>query len=129
MKTYEDLLSEKYSGIGYTYSECFDGWNILIDSALHEMLQYINNRKDKDELKDFKIVQIKSKFGGLRIYCNFTPDYIDGIISLAESLSYKTCELCGSCKEVTTEPINRWIWTLCSSCRNEKLKKLNHGII
>ena len=62
-----------------------------------------------------EIVQVKEKFGGLRFYINGGDDYIDGMIDLAETMSYKTCETCGSTKNVgrTTKG---WISTICKDC-------------
>jgi hypothetical protein len=54
-----------------------------------------------DPLDHFSIDQIKEKFGGLRFYISFgeasgeAVDRCDGAISLAEMLSFHTCETCG----------------------------------
>lgn len=40
-------------------------------------------------------VQVKEKFGTLRFYTNYSNDYIDGLIAMAESMSANTCEKCG----------------------------------
>lgn len=68
------------------------------------------------------IIQIKEKFGGLRFYIDGGDDTIYGMISLAEGMSYRTCEFCG-----TTENVGRtqgWIITCCKSCleSNDNLK-------
>lgn len=41
-------------------------------------------------------VQVKEKFGGLRFYTNGGDSVVDGILRMAESMSYRTCEVCGS---------------------------------
>ena len=41
-------------------------------------------------------IQVKEKFGGLRFYYCGGDEYIRGVSALAESLSYVTCEVCGS---------------------------------
>jgi hypothetical protein len=73
----------------------------------------------------FQIDQIKEKFGGLRFYYSGGDDYIDGMTSLAESLSYRICEYCGTTKEVGIT--KGWNITVCSTCRekNESVKSLN----
>jgi hypothetical protein len=73
----------------------------------------------------FQIDQIKEKFGGLRFYYSGGDDYIDGMTSLAESLSYRICEYCGTTKEVGIT--KGWNITVCSSCRekNESVKSLS----
>ena len=58
--------------------------------------------------------QVKEKFGGLSFYTNGYTDVIGGMISMAESMSYRTCEVCGN----PGRPNNRgWISTLCDTHR------------
>jgi hypothetical protein len=70
------------------------------------------------------IDQIKEKFGGLRFYYHGGDKVIDGMTSLAESLSYRICESCGSTKDVGQT--QGWIYTVCKSCydKNERANKL-----
>ncbi len=63
--------------------------------------------------------QVKSKFASLRFYTYNADDYVNGLISMAESMSYRICENCGSNQEVSQNK-NGWIETLCKSCRNKK---------
>jgi len=70
------------------------------------------------------ITQIKEKFGGLCFYYFGGDDTISGMVHLAESLSYRTCEQCG-----TTNNVGRtkgWIYTCCWDClnKNERAKDL-----
>jgi hypothetical protein len=72
---------------------CNDGWLGIISSAC-EILE--NHLKKTGKSEDFKFVQIKEKFGGLRIYTEgYSDDFIEGVVRMAESLSYKTCEITG----------------------------------
>jgi hypothetical protein len=66
------------------------------------------------------IGQIKEKFGGLRFYYSGGDNSIGGMVFLAERLSYKICETCGSTKNVTQT--EGWIKTLCEDCMT-KIKK------
>jgi len=68
------------------------------------------------------ITQIKEKFGGLCFYISGGDDTIYGMISLAESLSYRTCEFCGTTKDVGRT--QGWITTCCKPCldSNERLQ-------
>lgn len=73
---------------------------------------------------DFRVTQIKEKFGGLRFYYNGGDKFIDGAVSLSETMSYHTCEICG-----TTEHVGQtsgWVYTICYKCRekNPKIKNL-----
>lgn len=69
-----------------------DGWiDLVLD--LHEKISYID--------PDYKIVQAKEKFGGLRYYINHSldgiaPRIISDLIFYAESRSLKLCQVCGS---------------------------------
>jgi hypothetical protein len=92
--------------------ECGDGWKPIIDNVLNEIIKY--NLKNKEKII---VTQIKEKFGGLRIYTNFSIDYIDALIDVAEEESYKTCEKCGSKVNITTNTTG-WYKTLCDNCRN-----------
>jgi hypothetical protein len=92
MKTYEQLSLE-YKDILDCGFECGEGWARLIESTLNVCQHRIQNTKG---LSDFKFVQIKEKFGGLRMYYTSADQYISGVIDLAERLSYTTCETCGA---------------------------------
>jgi len=62
---------------------------------------------------DVKVVQVKEKFGGLRIHLNGGPQWLQDMAYRMEELSYHTCEYCG--KE--GKPRNgNWIKTLCEEC-------------
>jgi hypothetical protein len=81
--------------------------------ALGEWI-YKNAPKSKRSSIFIHIDQVKEKFGGLRFYYSGGDDTIDGIVSLAESLSYQICENCGSTKDVGQT--QSWISTLCKEC-------------
>lgn len=81
---------KKYTNIPSICFECDDGWEDL----LHSMFSIINQYLERKKL-DFKFTQIKEKFGGLRCYTQGSDDFIDGVIDLAENMSYKTCEVTG----------------------------------
>jgi hypothetical protein len=73
------------------------------------------------ELQDqFKVEQIKQKFGSLRFYMNRTTPYMDGAIHLAESMSYHTCEFCGN--QGGSKQVGGWSAVLCDGCYKIKLE-------
>ena len=88
--------------------ECGDGWFDL----LWNLCEDIEKLNPPD---DFEVHQVKEKFGGLRFYIGVATDEIFNCIHQAETESYKTCEICGSKDNVTSE--GRWIETLCKECR------------
>ena len=55
-------------------------------------------------------VQIKEKFGGLRFYTGPATEKHHNYITFAESMSYRTCEVCGASGKTYT---NGWHKTLC----------------
>jgi hypothetical protein len=65
--------------------------------------------------------QVKEKFGGLRFYTNGYTDVINGMIRMAESMSYRTCEVCGSPGRSNHYG---WISTLCDTHRLERGEEL-----
>ena len=70
-----------------------------------------------------QIDQVKEKYGGLRFYYTGGDHTIDGMVSLAESLSYKICEDCGSTKDIGYT--KGWIATMCKECYEKHPNKEN----
>lgn len=91
--------------------ECGNGWYDL----LYKLCEDIEAAEPPE---DFKIEQIKEKFGGLRFYYISGNAEISSLVNAAESNSYKICEGCSSTEGVTTE--GSWITSLCADCRNER---------
>ena len=92
-----ETLLTKYpkilSSLRYGSIECDDGWYTLIDTLCLLIQSYIDTH---DQIPQVEALQIKEKFGGLRFYCNGGNEYINGMIRLAEELSYKICDVCGN---------------------------------
>lgn len=95
--------------------ECGDGWFEIINRACERISSHIKNRKEDT---DFRWMQIKEKFGGLRLYeFGHSSEYIQGVIAMAESMSYCTCEQCGK----PGAPKGKgWITTLCDECDQKR---------
>ena len=94
--------------------ETGDGWFWLLD-LLCAMLQF-----DTDHNQEPQVIasQVKEKYGGLRFYNNGASDTQEGIIRLAERMSYSICENCGSTE--ATQNKKGWILTLCKKCRKNR---------
>ena len=105
--------------------ECGDGWYNLLDDLCDSIQFHIDYNIKNTELESSQVVvkQIKEKFGGLRFYFRGGNEYINGMVSFAEKMSYKICEHCGTNKNVTTEGKD-WIITLCNNCRDIHNKKI-----
>ena len=69
--------------------------------------------------RPFLVFQVKEKFGLLRFYPNYYTDEIKKHISAAESLSFKTCEKCGTTNNVKLQT-KGWRKVLCDKCSNSE---------
>lgn len=98
-----------------------DGWFDIIDTLCHTIQHHLDWKRGSDKFKGMPdeewdechqtvAVQVKEKWGGLRFYVSNSDDYIDGAISLAESLSLRTCEQCGAPGKPRG---GGWVRTLC----------------
>jgi hypothetical protein len=105
-----------------------DGWYNLLDVLCNNIQSHLDNieraneyKKEKGQettpIEQIEAVQVKEKFGGLRFYVNYQDQYIEGLIDMAESMSYKICETCGNTGSPNKEG---WIITLCEHCREKR---------
>ena len=88
--------------------ECGPGWYSVLDVLFEKTTHYC-------EVEDFpspKAIQIKEKFGGLRVYLDVTTPYIDGLISMAECIADATCEVCGAPGKLTGFDVG-WLEVRC----------------
>jgi len=98
---------------------CGDGWYSLIDTMcgnIKNQMDNVNRNKPGDKHLICEATQVKEKFGGLRFYVQGSDDFIDGIIDLAESMSYRICSQCGNAS-TPNEKKRGWIYTLCNNCK------------
>lgn len=101
---------------------CGDGWYDLIDELCANIQNHVENfnrNKPEEAHMVCQATQVKEKFGGLCFYTYGGDEYIDGMISFAESMSYHICTECGQRSE-KNEKNRGWIYTLCTSCKESK---------
>jgi hypothetical protein len=79
-------------------------------TVTQEALDEAKTKLDEETLKVPVAVQVKEKFGGLRFYVQAATDKHYQYISFAESMSYRTCEVCGAPGKTYTDG---WHTTLC----------------
>jgi|LakMenEpi03Aug12_release.lakeMendotaPanAssembly.Ray.scaffolds.fasta_scaffold88584_5 hypothetical protein len=84
---------------------------------LDKIKNWWHNKKDDSEYSPVKFDQIKEKFGGLRIYHYGGDDYAEGLIDMAEAMSYKICEVCGN-KGYPNK--DGWIKTTCETHKQNR---------
>lgn len=106
-----DEVSEDYD---YSYTEMDampGGWRIAFGDAMLEELAAALG----DYAKEYRITQIKEKYGGLRWYDNGAPTHCGhyGVINKYESMSYHICIECGA---AATKVSTGWISPYCDTC-------------
>jgi hypothetical protein len=117
--------------------ECNLGWYEILASLCWMIKQHEDNKrwqkefknKQNQEIKDsmgitiegeepeyfpVKFDQVKEKYGTLRVYFSGGDEYVEGLVSMAEAISGKICEVCGNKGQPNK---GGWISTLCDSCR------------
>jgi hypothetical protein len=114
------------------YFEVGDGWYPIIARACCLIQNHVDWKQsnyvrsnphqpdDVEPPQQFVVVQIKEKFGGLRFYGDYSDEFIDGVVSMAEGMSYSVCEECGDAGIARTEG---WIKTLCDKHHAERQEK------
>jgi hypothetical protein len=105
--------------------ECGEGWYDILSSLCWMINQHEGNIEARTkynpeyatitEYFPVKFDQIKEKYGGLRVYFSGGDEYIEGLVSMAEAMSYKICDICGNKGEPNKEG---WISTRCEAHRN-----------
>lgn len=96
----------KLSSLSYGI-ETEDGWFEIIEETCKLLSVY----------EGLKITQIKSKFGTLQIYTDFSNKEIDELLDGLSEKSDSICERCGSLKESKTQyEIDKKLYWFCLSC-------------
>lgn len=97
------------------FFETPEGWDCLINQLLADI--------EPHKPKNFKFVQIKEKFGGLRVYTQNSSLEIEDIIQDYEHISYYVCSKCGKPAQLQT---TGYILPYCKECvpKNEKTVKI-----
>ena len=111
-------LDENYNYESTWADDIPDGWRLAFGD---QMLEELNNLLKKYGLEDeYRIVQIKEKFGGLRWYDNgFHEEGYEEYqtwLNKYEDLSFTTCIACGKPAIGYTKG---WITPLCKDCMKD----------
>ena len=128
IEKYKDMFKNHWA-----YPEVGVGWLPLLDklcALINHKIDGIINYNDKwlenevitqekyetnnKFLEDFKIIQIKEKFGGLRFYVSGSTPEINGWIRFAETMANELCEGCGTNQGLGST--SGWIRTICKPC-------------
>lgn len=123
-KVYSD---EEIEGYDYEFTwmdDIPDGWRVAFgDQMVQELDELL---KKYNCMKDYKIFQIKEKFGGLRWYDSGFPregsdEYMNWLLKY-EDLSFHTCINCGKPAKYFTKG---WIVPICEDCAKKHKYKDN----
>ena len=91
-------LDESYKEFVHSkFETCFDyspvgTWNIVIA----DLVVIMKKREEWNSDINYKVRQVKNKFGGLRFYVDNEDDFLRGAIKMAEIQCSKLCNTCGS---------------------------------
>ena len=92
------------------YFECGDGWTDI----LLRLASRVNGYQQTGRLPHpVRAVQIKEKFGHLRVYVTPSGDLVESAIANALEESRSTCEFCGAPGELRR--IGGWLTTRCDT--------------
>lgn len=91
-----------YFGTNF-YIECEDGWYDILDTMLYTIKGHEYNIEQikklyperEVEYTPLYFLQIKEKFGTLRIYASGGDTYTRGVIDMAERMGSRICEFSG----------------------------------
>jgi hypothetical protein len=134
-KELEDKLKEDFPELyrDHWHFECADGWEPLIRTLSKCIVHHDKYDKQDGKLEEStRMAQAKEKFGTLSFYYDRQPhsDHIRGLVTMAEAMSGRLCEVCGSPGKRASKNPRGWIQTLClEHDPNNPLKKLVDSII
>ena len=119
--------------------QCNDGWYDLLDSlcyriSIHCTAQNTRYIVETDkyefvvegdpEYMQVVAAQIKEKMGELRFYVDGGDATTEGMIQMAEQMSTRICELCGSPAKTSRD--SGWLHTTCDAC-NKRIRLERQG--
>ena len=119
--------------------QCNDGWYDLLDTLCHTMQRWCDaeNTRYITETDKYEFVvegdpeyvqvvaaQVKEKMGTLRFYVDGADATTEGMIQMAEQMSTRICELCGSPAKTSRD--SGWWHTTCDAC-NKRIRLERQG--
>ena len=114
----EDILNAFNDNYNYSYTILDDmpnGWNYTFGEQMcEEIAQAL--KEDNIPLKDYRVLEVKEKYGTLHWYDFGGNSKIDKIIDKYENLSKTICANCGLPSKYCSKG---WILYLCENCFNE----------
>ena len=114
MEEVDELIKQKEIVMPIQFGfDCGDGWYWLLNS----LMDCIHHYSRDNDVEPIHITQIKEKYGGLSFYYHGGDRMITGMVWLAEDMSRKICEYCGTNKNVGMT--QGWMSTICKECHTK----------
>lgn len=89
------------------------GWNKAFGKQMLKELGDAVHKLPKIDRRDFRIMQIKEKYGSLQVYTNYGTNEIYDVLAKYEDLSYRICIDCG---KHATKLTGGYILPYCDEC-------------
>ena len=107
-EAYPKMFSNPYGGFAVGA-----GWYPILEKLCANIQHHIDwQEKQGKDCPQVIVEQIKEKFGGLRFYYQGGDDFIQGLVSMAETWADIACEECGG---IGKRRSGGWIRTLCDT--------------
>lgn len=111
----------------YTWIDSLpEGWYKAFGLEMFEEINEALKKYPQGARDDFKILDIKEKFGTLRFYTNWSTKEINQIKKTYEELSAVTCIDCG---RPATRFSTSWIAPFCTWCAPEDSTPINKHLL
>ena len=134
VKAYPKIFKNVGFGI-----ECNDGWYDLLDTLCYRISMHCHAENTRyiietdkyefieegdPEYMQVVAAQVKEKLGELRFYTDGGDATTEGMIQMAEQMSTRICELCGSPAKTSRD--SGWMHTTCDAC-NKRIRLERQG--
>lgn len=97
--------------------EVSPGWLDMLDELFGKIQALI----DSGDVEEIAVLQIKSKFRGLRFYYAANGPGTEKLSTLVRDYEVKSLTICERCGKPGEERvISGWYWTMCNTCFQEK---------
>lgn len=111
-------MSEAYDKLAKQYEEILQGRRIGVGVGWYDLLSDYLDKLSKID-PDVKIMDIKEKFGTLRIFAmSENPDASDEVFELERIIEDRSGEICEECGDSGHSRDGGWIRTLCDECQD-----------
>jgi hypothetical protein len=130
-KKYPDIFCQRHLPMSQTCMcwgiDTGDGWYQLIDDLCAKIKAHVDETKLTYPKYTIEFVQVKEKFGTLRVSLDYSHPAIDKFISEAVALSAKTCDVCGDPGHCGS--YRGWWMTLCKTHSDEHIAQTGNKLV